>query len=58
MKIRIVNVYSSPSEDVTRVLDTLEQLTQLKITLPTLRVGDFNSKHQAWGGEISDEGRD
>lgn len=58
MKIRIVNVYSSPSEDLTRVLDTLEQLTQQRITLPTLIVGDLNSNHQAWGGEISDEGGD
>lgn len=57
-KIRIINTYKSPTEDIRNVLHTIEGILTTRENLPTVILGDFNAKHQAWGGASSDSSGD
>lgn len=54
VRFRIINVYKPPNDDIDQTLDILENILNLDKDIPTTVLGDFNAKHQAWGGDRSD----
>lgn len=56
--LRVVNVYNPPNDDIEIILDQLEEIVTTYDPLPTVILGDFNAKHQAWGGKHSDDNGD
>lgn len=55
LNIYICNIYADPECDFDAFLDNLDLiLSEIKL-FPFIITGDFNAKHQAWGGDINDQ---